>query len=197
MRRNFPNMNQNFAFKLCGELCNTGINLAYAVSTGNTAMVCLNAGIELLDMTSSLISYSAERNRTKQMQSAYQENKLKYEKLRDATQKQAKIIITQEKNISQLRIERLKRDLINERNILMQKLEQASAELQSINEFTIRKSELASKLRIKVKDTIDVVSDFLEQFTKENPDDTLIIAELHEKLRVSVTQYTKFVSTCC
>lgn len=190
-------MNQNFAFKLCGELCNTGINLAYAVSTGNTAMVCLNAGIELLDMTSSLISYSAERNRTKQMQSAYQENKLKYEKLRDATQKQAKIIITQEKNISQLRIERLKRDLINERNILMQKLEQASAELQSINEFTIRKSELASKLRIKVKDTIDVVSDFLEQFTKENPDDTLIIAELHEKLRVSVTQYTKFVSTCC
>lgn len=190
-------MNKNFAFKLCGELCNTGINLAYSVSTGNTAMVCLKAGIDLLDMTSSLISCSAESNKTKQMQSAYQENEIEYEKLRTATRKQTEIIISREKNASQIRIGRLKAELDKELTILNQKMEQASAELKSTNEFTIRRSELASRIRIKVKEAIDEVSNLLEQYTKENPDDALFTATLHEQLRVSTTHYTKFVSTCC
>lgn len=190
-------MNRNFAFKLCGELSRTAINLSPAVSAGNTAKVCLDAGIELLEMTSSLISYCEERNRTKLKESAYRDNKLKYEKLRDEEYKQANIFIKREENDCRRRIELLKIDLEKENHELKQKLELASALLQYSSEDQAKMNKRVSKIRSMTKAAIDLVSIQLKQFSVEKPNDTILIGELQEKLRVSVAQYQKLVDICC
>lgn len=55
-------MNRKFAFRLCGELAETSQNLYYGVNTGNLVLTCINAAIELLDMSGSIYSWNAEKN---------------------------------------------------------------------------------------------------------------------------------------
>lgn len=190
-------MNRNFAFRLCGELAKTGANLYYGVSTGNLAMTCINAGIELIDMTASIVSGGSERNRTRIMQESLNDTIENYERLKEADRRRVDLVIGQEKKESRYRLEKLKIELEKERSLLMNQLEQLSVETSSQAELFMRKSELTARIRKRVKDTIDLVSMLLEKETVEGHCDSVMIAELQERLRISVAQYTKFVNACC
>lgn len=190
-------MNRNFAFRLCGELAKTGANLYYGVSTGNLAMTCINAGIELIDMTSSIISWGSERNRTKIMQEALDETAEKYEQLKEAERRRVDLVVEQEKAASRYRLDKLRIELENERSLLMNQIEQLSAEANNKAELLMRKSELTARIRIRVKDTIDLVSELIDKEATAGHRDSAMLAELQERLRISVAQYTKFVSACC
>lgn len=190
-------MNRNFAFRLCGELAKTGSNLSYGVSTGNLAMTCINAGIELIDMTSSIISWGSERNRTKIMQESLNETVKNYERLKEQDRRRVNLVIEQEKDASRYRLERLRIELEKERSLLMNQIEQLSREENSKAELLMRKSELTARIRIRVKNTIDLVSEMIGKETAVGDVDSVMLAELQERLRISVAQYTKFVNACC
>lgn len=190
-------MNRNFAFRLCGELAKTGENLYYGVSTGNLAMTCINAGIELIDMAASIVSWGSERNRTKIMQEARNETIDHYERLKEAKRRRVDLVIEQEKEASRYRLEKLRIELEKERSLLMDQIEQLSVEANNKAELLMRKSELIARIRIRVKDTIDLVSVLIEKETAEGHHDSAMLAELQERLRISVAQYTKFVGACC
>lgn len=190
-------MNRNFAFRLCGELAKTGANLSYGVSTGNLAMTCINAGIELIDMTSSIISWDSERQRTKIMQESLNETIKNYGRLKEEERRRVNFVIEQEKDASRYRLEQLRIELEKERSLLMNQIEQLSLEANSKAELLMRKSELTSRIRIKVKNTIDLVSELIGKETAADHGDSAMLAELQEQLRISVAQYTKFVNACC
>lgn len=190
-------MNRNFAFRLCGELSKTGANLYYGVSTGNLAMTCINAGIELIDMTSSIISWGSEHNRTKVMQATLDETLEKQERLKETERDRADSIVKMEQEKSQCRLNKLKIELEKDRHVLLEKLEQMTAESNSEMDLYLRRSELTARIRLRVKDTIDLVTSLIENQTLSGSSDSPILAELQERLRISVAQYTKFVSTCC
>ena len=61
----------------------------------------------------------------------------------------------------------------------------------------MRKSELTARIRIRVKNTIDLVSEMIGKETAVGDVDSVMLAELQERLRISVAQYTKFVNACC
>ena len=84
-----------------------------------------------------------------------------------------------------------------ERSLLMNQIEQLSLEANSKAELLMRKSELTSRIRIKVKNTIDLVSELIGKETAADHGDSAMLAELQEQLRISVAQYTKFVNACC
>ena len=190
-------MNRNFAFRLCGELAKTGADLYYGVSTGNLAITCINAGIELIDMTTSIVSWGSERNRTEIMQESLDETIKNYERLKEAERRRSEHVIEQEKEASQYRLEKLRIELEKERSLLMDQIEQLSAEENSKAELLMRKSELTARIRIRVKDTIDLVTMLIEKETVDGHNNSAMLAELQERLRISVAQYTKFVSACC
>lgn len=147
-------MNRNFAFRLCGELAKTGTNLYCGISTGNLTMTCINAGIELIDMTSSIISWGSERNRTRIMQESLNETTKNYERLKEDDRRRVDLVIGQEMEASRYRLEKLRIELEKERSLLMNQIEQLSLEENSKAELLMRKSELTARIRIRVKDTI-------------------------------------------
>ena len=190
-------MNRNFAFRLCGELAKTGTNLYCGISTGNLTITCINAGIELIDMTSSIISWGSERNRTRIMQESLNETTKNYERLKEDDRRRVDLVIGQEMGASRYRLEKLRIELEKERSLLMNQIEQLSLEENSKAELLMRKSELTARIRIRVKDTIDLVSELIEKETATEHGNSSMLAELQEQLRISVAQYTKFVSACC
>ena len=190
-------MNRNFAFRLCGELGDTCLNLYSGVSMGNITLVCINAGIELINMTSSIIAWNSERDRTETMQTTLDEILNNYESMKKCDQKKAEIEVKKEKEKSNYRLEKLKLELEKDRDTLMDRIEQLSTQSNNKMEIYIRKSKLTERVRISVKETIELVTQLIENQTSNGQQELPILAELQEKLRVSVSQYTKFVNMCC
>ena len=85
-------------------------------------MTCINAGIELNDMTSSIISWGSERNRTRIMQESLNETTKNYERLKEDDRRRVDLVIGQEMEASRYRLEKLRIELEKERSLLMNQI---------------------------------------------------------------------------
>lgn len=190
-------MNRKFAFRLCGELAETGQNLYYGVNTGNLVLTCINAAIELLDMSGSIYSWNAEKKRTQIMKKTLYEAEGKYEHLKEEAKRQADFIVEKEREKSQLRLKALKNELENSRIELEKKIEEYSTKVNYDADIYIKKSKLCAKIRLQLGDTIDIIT---MQIKKQKLNDEInfkLQSELTEKLRITVSQYNKFINLCC
>lgn len=190
-------MNRSFAFKLCGELADLGMKLSYSMAAGDTALTCVTAGVELLDMTSSLVSFFSARSRTTDMMRDFQFEQAQYQKMMAAKMNQAEAVLAAEERLSNARIQALKVELEQERNMLMMQLEEASNKNQVSFAYQMRKNELIKKIRDCMKETIDLVSTALTFFHDQGMEAEIMVFELQEQLRISTIKYTKFVKVCC
>ena len=190
-------MNRNFAFRLCGELAETGSSLYYSVSTGNLALTCINAGIELINLGSSIISWNAERNRTKIMQQSLADSVKKLDKLKKIKQETVEASLEKAKEDMQQRLELLRIELEKNRFTLMNEIESRTAKLNQDMELHFSNMEIIKTIRLKVKETIDLVTKLLEEQNSNSQQNIALVTELQEQLRIAVAQYTKFVNICC
>ena len=150
-------MNRNFAFRLCGELANTSANLYYGVSTGNLALTCINAGIELINLGSSIVTWNAERKRTKILQQSLNASIQQYERLKEIEKERVLASIQKEREEMQNRLELLRIELQKNRSDLMNELEIATTQLHQDIDIHFTNDEIIKTIRLKVKETARII----------------------------------------
>lgn len=193
-------MRSDMAFRFLGKLSTTAIRCVNNINSGNVVCACIDAGISLIDMTSSIISCSNEFNRTTILKNQIYESKVMLDNFVNQCEKTAQLEIEYEmllmiKTLDKVKLE-LKRE---EENMRLQVSEEKIKVIASI-EFETKRNKAVQKVRLMIKDTITIATNTLDELHKSEDSEIRNrqqIAALEEQLRISTSQYSKMIKLCC
>ena len=186
-------MNGRFAFRLCGELVDTGVRIARAAKAGSTVLAGIEAAIELIDAAGSAVRYFQQRDRNQIRQEAVGFAEDYYENKKQVKQEESERLADLETQKSLQRLEQLRITLTREKNQMRQDQEAAARDLRVSVEWQAR----VSAHRGYFKEAIDLVTKQLDRMREAEGMNRGVVADLEEQLRQAVGQYNKIVQLCC
>lgn len=185
------------AFRFIGRLSNDAMRCATNNSSGNVVCACIDAGVALIDMASSTISYSTECKRSSILKHQIYESKV----LLDLMVGQHHVITELEiQNANQLLVrglEKLKLELSKEYEAVCLNIESQKNHLIQNLEFDRKQNQIVDNVRLMIKDTLTISTDTLEILNKNFNRNKIQIASLEEQIRLSMAQYNKMIKLCC
>lgn len=190
-------MNSNTAFRFIGKLSNDTMRCALNINSGNVVCACIDAGIALIDMASSIISYSSECKRTSILRNNIYESKALLDLMVKQHQQASEIEIQNANQLLVKGLEILKLELSKEYEEICLTIENEKNRLMRNLEFEKKRTQIVDNVRFMIKDTITISADALEILNKDYDKNKFQIASLEEQLRLSTAQYTKMIKLCC
>ncbi|MTK06647.1 MAG: hypothetical protein F8N38_06125 [Hungatella sp.] len=190
-------MKSTTAFRFIGRLSNDAMRCATNNGSGNAVCACIDAGVALIDMASSTISYSRECKRTSILKHQIYESKV----LLDLMVGQHQVITELEiQNANQLLVrglEKLKLELSKEYEAVCLNIESQKNHLIQNLEFDRKQNQIVDNVRLMIIDTLTISTDTLEILNKNFNRNKIQIASLEEQIRLAMAQYNKMIKLCC
>lgn len=189
-------MNSDLAFRFLGKLSNDSIRCAQNIESGNVVCACIDAGIALIDMTSSIISYSSECKRTNMLKEQIYESKALLDIAVEKHRKNIEMEIEAANELLIKGLERMKLELSTEYELMCSYVEGQMNYINQNIEFERKRNSIAEKVRHMIKDTITISTDALEILNQHPEINRIQILSLEEQMRLSTSQYTKMIKIC-
>ena len=190
-------MKNAVAFRFIGKLSNDTMRCAMNINSGNVVCACIDAGIALIDMASSVISYSNECKRTNILRQQIYESKALLDLMVAQQQKAAEIEIQNANQLLVNGLEKLKLELSKEYEAICLNVENQKNQLIQGMEFERKRNQIVDNVRLMIKDTLTISTDALEILNRDPDKNKFHIGSLEEQIRLSTAQYTKMIKLCC
>lgn len=190
-------MKSAVAFRFIGKLSNDAMRCAMNINSGNVVCACIDAGVALIDMASSIISYSNECKRTGILRYQIYESKALLDLMVEQHQKTAEIEIDKANQLLISGLKKLKLELANEYEAICLNVESQKSQLNQNTDFERKRTQIVDNVRLMIKDTLTISTDALEALNKNYGKNKFHIASLEEQIRLSTAQYSKMLKLSC
>ncbi|MGC7872081.1 hypothetical protein ACPUYX_11195 [Desulfosporosinus sp. SYSU MS00001] len=185
------------AFKFIGKLSTDVMRCTMNINSGNVVCACIDAGIALIDMTSSIISYSSECKRTSILRHQIYESKALLDLTVEQHRRAAELEIQNKNQLLLSGLQKLKLELSKEYEAICLNIESQKNQLIQSIEFERKRNQIVDNVRLMIKDTLTISADTLEILNKDHNRNKFHIASLEEQIRLSTAQYSKMIKLCC
>ncbi|MDN4066656.1 hypothetical protein QYF50_02015 [Paenibacillus vini] len=186
-------MRSNVAFKFIGRLSKGSVGHIAKVQPMNAALACIDAGIELIDMTSSIISYANEAKNTSIISQQITRNKLLLDDMVNQHKKAAEQEIIMAERLSLQRLEKLKLELSTEYEIICKHMDNQKGKLALDIEYDAKQSRIVERVRLTIKESLELSQGALEHLNKHRDKNKIQITSLEEQIRQLTAHYMKLV----
>ena len=190
-------MNSTAAFKFIGKLSDSTIRCARHINSGNAVCACIDAGVALIDMTSSIIQYSNECKRTDLLRKQVYESKVLLDLMVEQEKRNAEIEIEKANQILIRGLDKLKLELSKEYEVICLGVEQQKNKLSQDMEFDRERNEIFGNVRLMIKDSLTISTDALEVLNRDCDKNKSLISGFEEQIRLAAANYYKMIKLCC
>lgn len=186
-------MTNSTAFRFIGKISNDTLRCAMNVNSGNAVCACIDAGVALIDMASSIITFSSECNRTDILRKHTYESKILLDTLVSQTRSLNEEEIEKKKLLLISGLKKVKLELQKEYEIVCLDIEAEKKRLIQNIEFERKRNITINKVSLLIRDVLVISTDALEALSINYDKNKTQIACLEEQIRQSTAQYNKII----
>lgn len=190
-------MRKGAAFRFFGSISSSVMFASANVSSGNVVYACIDAGIALIDMTSSIIACMSEFERTRILSDQMSDRKKGLNRVLQIEKEQSEEAIKRAKEILLKQLEQKKLELNQQYEIMRKHTEAEILAFKNTLELDQKRTAIITKVRLMSQDAINIAKDALDELNKNPVANSINIANLQEQLRLAVAQYSKLVKIYC
>lgn len=187
-------MRKGAAFRFIGSLSSSVIRASSNTSSGNVVYACIDAGIALIDMTSSVIGCMSEFERTKILSSQLRNQKRGLDKIVQIEKERSEEELKLAKESLLKQLEQKKLELNRQYEIMRKQTEAEILAFSNTLELDQKRIAIITKVRLMSQDAINIATEALDELNKNPVQNSINIANLQEQLRLAVAQYNKLVN---
>ncbi|MNB92465.1 hypothetical protein D3C75_395690 [compost metagenome] len=187
-------MGSNAAFKFIGKLSTGNVGQLARITPMYAALACINAGIALIDMTSSIISYSNEAKNTAIMGRQISRNKVLLDEMVNQHKEATEQEVAGAERLSLQKLEKLKLELSKEYEIICKHVDSQKQKLALDIEYDAKQSRIMERVRLAIKQSLELSQGTLDHLNRQPGKNRIQITSLEEQIRQLTAQYMKFVS---